>query len=336
MFESIKFQNFKALRDTTLPLGRFTLIVGPNGSGKSIALRAIAALNKPGSLAYEEIRSAGARQNATVSLIADWKENYDKCRVIARWPFGKPAFGPAYDIKNGSRQDDSTLAGLRLALNGTRFYSLEAAAIAAAVELNPNMELSYTGANFAGVLDRMRDQHPERFDALNQQLGRWIPEFDKVLFETPATGHRSIALRTRDGGHLIRAGDLSQGTLIALALLTMAYLPNPPSIVCLEEPDRGLHPRLLQDVRDALYRLAHPEGSQEKRPPVQVIATTHNPYFLDLFRDHLDEIVIAEKIGFEAKFSRLSDREDLDEILGDAPLSEIWYSGVLGGVPVGT
>src|SRR5437667_379009 len=112
--------------------------------------------------------------------------------------------------------------------------------------------------------------------------------------------------------------------------------PEPPSNVCLEEPDHGLHPRLLRDVRDALYRLAYPEGSNEKRDSVQVIATTHNPYFLDLFRDHPDEIVIAEKTGLEAKFSRLSDRTDLEEILGDAPLSEVWYSGVLGGVPAGT
>ena len=36
MFESIKFQNFKALRDTTLPLSRFTLIVGPTVVGKAL------------------------------------------------------------------------------------------------------------------------------------------------------------------------------------------------------------------------------------------------------------------------------------------------------------
>src|SRR3954453_1779194 len=39
--QSITFSNFKALVNTTLPLGRFTLIVGPNGSGKSTALQAI-------------------------------------------------------------------------------------------------------------------------------------------------------------------------------------------------------------------------------------------------------------------------------------------------------
>jgi predicted ATPase len=123
---------------------------------------------------------------------------------------------------------------------------------------------------------------------------------------------------------------------MALVLLTISSLPEPPSIVCLEEPDRGLHPRLLRDVRDAVYRLAYPEGAHDKREPVQVIATTHNPYFLDLFREHPEEIVIAEKVGLDATFSRLSDRSDLEEILGDAMLSEVWYSGVLGGVPAGT
>ncbi|MCX8090560.1 MAG: ATP-binding protein, partial [Verrucomicrobiae bacterium] len=78
---------------------------------------------------------------------------------------------------------------------------------------------------------------------------RWIPEFDRILFETPGEGEKAVALRTRAGGHRIKASELSGGTLIALALLTLAYLPEPPSIVCLEEPDRGLHPRLLRDVR---------------------------------------------------------------------------------------
>ncbi len=325
MFESIKFQNFKALRDTTLPLSRFTLIVGPNGSGKSTALNAFLALNDPRHL--QQTLSAGVPQSATVNLMASWKSMQTDCRVIVEWTPRRGWNGPNFQGNNSE---------VFHAIGNTRFYSLDATAIAAPIHLQPQMELEHTGANLPGVLDRLRDQYPERFDALNEQLGRWIPEFDKILFETPQSGSRSIALRTRDGGHLIQAGNLSQGTLIALALLTIAYLPKPPSIVCLEEPDHGLHPRLLRDVRDALYRLAYPDGSQEKREPVQVIATTHNPYFLDLFRERPEEIVIAEKVGLEAKFSRLSDRKDLEEILGDAPLSEVWYSGVLGGVPVGT
>jgi predicted ATPase len=328
MFESIKFQNFKALRDTTLPLSRFTLIVGPNGSGKTTALKAFQVLQNPNFLTGN--RTAGISDDHPVQLLATWKSedpHIGDSKVSSHWGKNMGSWGPEF----GGRAEQA-----QMALYRSRIFSLEADAIAMPVHLQPNRELGANGANLAGVLDRLRDQRPERFEALNDQLGRWIPEFDKVLFETPATGQRSIALRTRNGGHLIKASNLSQGTLIALALLTIAYLPEPPSIVCLEEPDHGLHPRLLRDVRDALYRLAYPESSQEQREPVQVIATTHNPYFLDLFREHPEEIVIAEKVGLESKFSRLSDRTDLEEILGDAPLSEVWYSGVLGGVPVGT
>jgi predicted ATPase len=323
MIESIEFKNFKALRDTKLPLSQFTLIVGPNGSGKSTALAGLGKL-KTGHLHGEGIRSITAKPEVPVKLSVLWEEAGTRCTMMME------------QSPRGLHRQLPESPKFHKAISGIRYYSLDANVIAEPVELKPKMELTADGRELAGVLDRLRDEAPERFEALNDQLGRWIPEFDRILFETPRQGHRAVSLRTRQGGHVIKASDLSQGTLIALALLTIAYLPEPPSILCLEEPDHGLHPRLLRDVRDALYRLAYPDGAQEKREPVQVIATTHNPYFLDLFRDHPEEIVIAEKTGLEAKFSRLSDRSDLDEILGDAKLSEVWYSGVLGGVPAGT
>ena len=333
MIESIRFENFKALRDTTLPLGRFTLIVGANGSGKSTALAAILVLSRPGPPQSSQIRSASVPDSIPVKLTAKWKEESNNYFVMVSWD-QRGVLGPGFSAETGNQIQNQDKP--QQALARARIFSLDASAIAAPVKLEPSMELSPNGRNLPGVLDRLRDQNPERFEALNDQIGRWIPEFDRILFDTPDAGKRALALRTREGGHIIKAADLSHGTLIALALLTIAYLPEPPSIVCLEEPDHGLHPRLLRDVRDALYRLAYPEDASEKRDPVQVIATTHNPYFLDLFREHPEEIVIAEKVGLDAKFSRLSDRTDLEEILGDAPLSEVWYSGVLGGVPTGT
>ena len=334
MFESIKYENFKALRDTTLPLGRFTLIVGPNGSGKSTALGAFSVLSGQNRPQLDQYRSVGVSGQSKVSVTAKWKEEGNDLFLDMQWTIQFSQW--TQNFNRASRDSAGNSRNLSIALGEARVYSLDAIAIAAPVQLLPNMELAPTGANLAGVLDRLRDKNPERFEELNEQLGHWIPEFNRILFETPTSGQRSIALRTREGHHVIQAVNLSQGTLIALALLTLAYLPDPPSIICLEEPDRGLHPRLLRDVRDAIYRLAYPDGAREKRAPVQVVATTHNPYFLDLFREHPGEIVIAEKVGLEAKFSRLSDRADLEEILGDAPLSEVWYSGVLGGVPAGT
>jgi predicted ATPase len=215
-------------------------------------------------------------------------------------------------------------------------YFFDPSAIAAPVQIQPSISLAANGSGLAGVLQEIRDQHPERFEDLVSELRRWLPDFDAVLFQTPSNGMKSIALRTQVGRHAIPATDLSQGTLFALAMLTMAYLPQPPEVIAVEEPDRGIHPRLLREVRDALYRLAYPESFGESRKPVQVIATTHSPYLVDLFKDHPEEVVLAQKRGLHATLDRLTDQPDWEEILRDAQLGDLWYSGVLGGVPAGS
>lgn len=329
MIKSIHFHNFKVLRDATLLLGRFTLIVGPNGSGKSTALQALQAVNRPGEWPFYRIATTGlpSTKEAVVQVAFQWAAPYEEVATIVRW-------SPPHSCSlSHSHAPPEKAQSLTTWLAGIRIFSLDAPSIAVPVQLNPQTELVPDGGRLAGVLDRLRDEAPERFEALNEELGRWLPEFDRILFDTPNTGLRALLLRTRKGHHAIPAGDLSQGTLLALAILTLAYLPDPPSIVGLEEPDRGIHPRLLRNIQDALYRLSYPENFGENREPVQVIATTHSPYFLDLFRDHPEEIVIAQKTMDGARFEQLSERPDIEEILQDAPLGEVWYSGILGGVP---
>ncbi|MFQ5796703.1 MAG: AAA family ATPase [Candidatus Bipolaricaulia bacterium] len=331
MIESAEFRNFKVLQDTTLLLGRFTLIVGPNNSGKSTALRALQTFHNPRAFAFHEIVTAGLQDEEYVEVVLHWGAPYEGVISRARWVPNENR--QSVHERPGSSLSDRDKQALNVFLRRIRAYSLIATTLAAPVRLEPKVGLSEGGHNLVGVLDHLRDHEPERFEALNEEFGRWLPEFDRILFDTPETGRRVFLLRTREGQHPIQAADLSQGTLLALAVLTLAYLPDPPSMVCLEEPDRGIHPRLRRNVQDALYRLSYPENFGEKRDPVQVVATTHSPYFLDLYKDHPEEIVIAEKIGLYAQFERLIDRPDIEEILEGAPLGEVWYSGVLGGVP---
>jgi predicted ATPase len=339
MIKSVRFENFKALRDATLPLGRFTLIVGPNGSGKSTALQALRAAGSRDLVRYESILTVGLEPGSVpVRLMLAWGGSQEGVTTEVIWN-ERRASDRAHFFPDGSVIEVRTGAfdpfQLDQYLCHVRIYALDANYISTPVQLTPRPELEQNGHGLAGVLDSLRDTEPERFEALNEEWGRWLPEFDRILFNTPANGNRIISLRTRRDHHKLDVSSISQGTLIALAILTLAYLPDPPKVVCFEEPDRAIHPRLLRHVQDALYRLAYPEGYGEKREPVQVIATTHSPYFLDLYKDHPEEIVIAEKVGLEAKFERLTDRPDIDKILDGAPLGEVWYSGVLGGVPAG-
>ena len=337
MIESVEFRNFRVLRNTTLPLSRLTLIIGPNGSGKSTAMQALRAAARPREWQLHQVATAGLPiETAIVEVILHGGEAYAGVTISERWEPDEQEQEERLVYFSSEIEEFSARKkerGLHIALERLRIYAFHAAAIVVPVRLEPKVELREDGGHLAGVLDRLRDNEPERFEALNGELSRWLPEFDRILFDTPHTGQRAFLLRTRKGLHKIPAEDLSHGTLFALAVLTLAYLPDPPPLVCLEEPDKGIHPRLLRRVQDALYRLSYPENCGETRPPVQVLATTHSPYFLDLFKDHPEEIVLAQKVGLEARFERLSERPDIDEILAGAPLGEIWYSGILGGVP---
>jgi predicted ATPase len=332
MIESIEFRNFKVLREATLRLGRFNLLVGPNGSGKSTVLAALRMAAEGATLPpFGEVASSGTTSKP-VSVTIHFSSSSALAGIRAELKWDPGAGNGTFGL--GGEANYQTMANqFRSNFCATRIYSLDAAHIAAPVEISPSAELSPEGGNLAGLLDRIHNAEPDRWESLNEEIGRLLPEYDRILFDVPGTGQKSVLLRTRFGGHRIPARDLSQGTLFALALLTLVYAPHPPPIVCLEEPDRGIHPRLLRDVRDALYRLCYPENYGEKREPVQVIATTHSPYMLDLYREHPEEVIISQKDSSGATFERLSDREDLDEIIGDAHLGDVWYSGILGGVP---
>jgi len=325
MIESVHFRNFKVLRDATLPLGRFTLIVGPNGTGKSTVLKAFGMAGFPGGYHYEQVASIGLNGTDTpkVEVNITW---VDGNKTLVQWNPGNAGEGGFTGSHSNRDEKDRWIRGIRI-------YSLNSDAIARVMPLKPQAELLPDGSQLAIVLDRMRDQYPERFEILNEALLRWMPEFDRILFGTPEDGQRSFLLRTKNGHHGIPATELSQGTLLALAMLTLAYLPNPPSMVCIEEPDRGIHPRLLREVQDALYRLSFPENYGEQRDPVQVIATTHSPYLLDLYSDYPEDVVIAERTEQGSCFKRLAEHPHLSDILLDSHLGEIWYTGILGGVP---
>lgn len=341
MIKSVEFKNFRVLRDATLPLGRYTLIVGPNGSGKSTALQGLQAVSNLKRYSFNDLKTFGSKANK-VEVALSWESKDDRFITKSRWDENGERGQTHYQqedydgkkvlqsLTNEHRVEevifDNQLANIRL-------FLFDANRIAEPMQIQPNAELESDGRNLVVVLDSLQDRHPERFTLLNSALGQMLPEFDRILFETIQPGYKAFSLRTRKNQQTIPAQNLSQGTRLALALLTLAYLPTPPSLICLEEPDRGIHPRLLREVQEALYRLSHPEDYGELRDPVQVVATTHSPYLLDLHRDHLEEVVMANRNEDGVYFERLSEQPYIEEILRDSQLGDVWYTGILGGVP---
>jgi predicted ATPase len=120
----------------------------------------------------------------------------------------------------------------------------------------------------------------------------------------------------------ISAWRLSDGTLKFLCLLAVLLHPEPPPLICIEEPELGLHPDALTVVADAL---------REASEKCQVIVTTHSDALVGAFSDEPEVVVVCER-GPDGgtQFKRLQSSE-LGEWLESYRLGELWRMGEIGG-----
>ncbi len=332
MIASVAFRNFKALRATSLSLAPFNLVIGPNGSGKTSLIQAILQLRALARLPLREPMAESERRPEAAEITFRFQPPFDGLEAsLSCVSESLCDFLQVTPLPSGEGVDD--WAGLRARLLSLRSFHFDHEAIASAAPLKDGEHLAADGANLAAVLAARSKAHPQEFVRFKEELFCIQPEYDALTLVENADHTVTFELRLADEAEVVTADSLSQGTLYLMALLALVLDPTPPAIVCIEEIDRGIHPRLLREIRDLLYRLSYPGATGETRAAVQVIATTHSPYLLDLFREHPEEIVITEKHGRAAHFTRLSGRADLTALLEEGSLGDLWFSGILGGVP---
>ena len=181
----------------------------------------------------------------------------------------------------------------------------------------PNDFLAENANNLGLVLNRLKREPTVKnriLDALSQ-LYEGVTDFDVII----EGGTVQTLLQEDDIS--VPATRLSDGTLRYLCLLAILHHPSPPPLVCIEEPELGLHPDILPGLA-ALLR----EASERS----QLVITTHSDVLVDAFTDTAESIVICEKHNGQSELRRL-DRCDLKPWLKKYRLGELWTSGELGG-----
>ena len=328
MIANVAFRNFKALRNARVDLGAFNLVLGPNGSGKTSLIDALLHLRGLSQLSPVD-EFVGLECDAP-TLTFHFSAPHESTEVRLGC-VGDVACNALQVVSSGA----ASWSELRPLVSRIRSYTFDHNAMARPAKHRAGIseDLAPDGGNLAAVVGALQDASPIKFSGLAAELLRLFPEFTAFNVRSGANQMMTLSFTLAGGAGLVEGDSVSQGMLYTLAVLTLSLLPSPPTVVCIEEVDRGVHPRMLREIRDALYRLSYPASFGLARPPVQVIATTHSPYLLDLFRDHPEEVIISQKHGTSAQFQRLSERADLAEILQEGSLGDLWYSGILGGVP---
>ena len=172
------------------------------------------------------------------------------------------------------------------------------------------------GENLALVLSNFPGVAKRELIASLQEL------FDGVVdFHTPASGGNVLLFLEEDGGRMIPATRLSDGTLRYLSLLAILLHPDPPPLVAIEEPELGLHPDVMPHLADLLVRASE---------RMQLVVTTHDRVLVDALSDHASSVIVCEKENGESHFERL-DAARLKAWLDRYSLGQLWSKGQIGG-----
>ncbi len=176
-------------------------------------------------------------------------------------------------------------------------------------------EYSLEQANRSPLSHNLRDWYSadqERFESVNRFLQR---SMGLKIEQREINGAKRVCFSGERGPPipLTRASD---GTLRFLEYYILLNLPNPPSLIALEEPERNVHPDAISAVADFLEQLAI--GSQ-------VIITTHNSQLLDDFdperlSDSLSVLLLSNPHG------RGTEVINLVDILGARPALDGWIT----------
>ena len=161
--------------------------------------------------------------------------------------------------------------------------------------------LSENFENLEAILFTLCSEPAIKTKIINQ-LSVLIPELRDINFNM-IEGSPKFSIN--EGDFVIPISNLSDGTLRFLSLQAILCHPLPPPLICIEEPELGLHPEMMPVIADALR-----EASQR----TQIIVSTHSDLLVEEFIATPESIIVFEKHEGQTMAHRL-EGEALDNWL---------------------
>lgn len=191
-------------------------------------------------------------------------------------------------------------------------------------EVRNSMKLLPDGSNLFSVFNTIQQEEPIVWKNINEIIQIIYPDFRHMTFPAEG-GEGKILMKWQESpfeeSHDFSVNVLSDGTLRLLCLLAILKTPKPPPLICIEEPELGLHPDWIKLVAELL---------EEAATRTQIIVTTHSPTLVSHVQPK--HVVVVEKEDGATYLERLS-AEKLSAWLEEFQLGDLWLAGHLGGRP---
>jgi len=287
-------------------------------------------------LAFDEI---GERFELTDELLEDESQQFPYDNIYYQWQGGYPVINVEGELKKLGHESIKPGLSILAQKNDSDVYDVlpDVAECFKQIKLYrewtfgpcsklrsqarsdlPNNNLETDASNLGLILSNLRRRDYDNYQNFLGSLKILYPGIRDVDAHVEG-GNVQIFLQENSGP--IPASRLSDGTLRYLFLLAILYDPNPPPLICIEEPELGLHP----DVLPTLARLLR-EASER----TQLIVTTHSPILIDALSETPEYVLVCEQTEDGSTLTRL-DADELKPWLEKYRLGQLWMRGDLGG-----
>ncbi|MBG1245555.1 AAA family ATPase [Nostoc sp. UIC 10607] len=182
----------------------------------------------------------------------------------------------------------------------------------------PEHPLLEDGSNLGLMLNNLQHQIGNR--RVIEKLKKFYEAAEEVSVRIYGS---TVQIFIREEGLLepIPANRLSDGTLRYLFLMTLLLDPTPPPLICIEEPEIGLHPDILPTIAEMLI---------EASGRTQIIVTTHSDALVSALSEYPESILVCERNEKGSHLRRL-EPDKLKNWLENYTLGDLWRMGEIGG-----
>jgi predicted ATPase len=178
--------------------------------------------------------------------------------------------------------DFPTILAAHKEMASWNLFMLEPSAMRASSAYSDPQIIDARGANLPRTINRL-EKLEKRTTSTRAAIANILAELiedvrDLVIQDDPVTETLTLKLCGRDGV-LHPARSLSDGTLRFLVLATLSLDPQVKGVICLEEPENGIHPgrisSMVRLLKDIAVDPSLPIGPDN--PLRQVVINTHSP-----------------------------------------------------------
>lgn len=211
---------------------------------------------------------------------------------------------------------------------GWQFFNLNPSAMKSVGTIKGESFLNVDGANFSSWFLTLQAKYPKEFREIKQVATSALPDIEEILTVPTQAATAYLATKERGLRRAVPIWRMSDGEIIFLAFISLIYGPAELGaiVICIDEPENFLNPKLLELLVDLHDQRAKSLGKDR----AQVIMTTHSPSLVN--KIDIDDLVIIRKQDGKTSALRASTiGSRFKELLKEEEmgLGELWQSGAL-------